>query len=185
MEFKATPLPGLVIVQPKVFRDPRGFFLEVYHEEKFRRAGIDAAFVQDNHSFSVHGVLRGLHGQLRRPQGKLVRAIEGEIYDVAVDLRRRSPTFRRWVGLRLSGETLEQLYIPPGFAHGFCVLSERAQVEYKCTALYDPADEFGIVWNDPELAIDWPLSQPVVSQKDAGFPPLKEVLGKLPDYPYP
>jgi dTDP-4-dehydrorhamnose 3,5-epimerase len=183
MEFARTKLSGMVIIEPAVHRDRRGFFLEVYHAEKFRRAGIDAVFVQDNHSLSLRGTLRGLHGQLRRPQGKLVRVIEGAVWDVAVDLRRGSPTFGEWVGVELSAGNLRQVWVPPGFAHGFCVASERAQVEYKCTDLYRPEDEFGIIWNDPDLAIDWPLADPILSEKDARLPRLAEVVDRLPSPP--
>ncbi len=182
MRFETTRIPGVIVVEPTVHRDRRGFFLEVYHAAKFREGGIPETFVQDNHSKSVGGTLRGLHGQLHHPQGKLVRAIEGSIWDVAVDLRRRSPTFREWIGVELSAENLRQLYIPPGFAHGFCVTSETAQVEYKCTALYDPADEFGVIWNDPDLAIEWPIDEPIISEKDSRFPRLAEVIDGLPDY---
>lgn len=175
MRFLPTELPGVVVVEPAVHRDARGFFLEVYHAEKYRRGGIQAAFVQDNHSRSVRNTLRGLHAQLRRPQGKLVRVIEGEIWDVAVDIRPSSPAFGRWVGVTLSADDLRQLWIPPGFAHGFCVLSASAQVEYKCTELYDREDEIGVVWNDPDLAIGWPISEPLLSPKDAALPRLAEL----------
>lgn len=183
MEFSRTELPGVVVVDPKVWSDQRGFFLEFYHAEKFRRGGIDARFVQDNHSYSVEGTLRGLHGQCRSPQGKFLRVIRGAIYDVAVDLRRSSPTFKRWLGLELSAENRRMVYIPPGLVHGFCVTSDVAEIEYKCTAVYDPEDEFGVVWNDPDLAIDWPTDAPILSEKDASFPRLAEILDTLPEYP--
>ena len=160
-------------------RDARGFFLETYHRDKYAAGGITAAFVQDNHSRSVRGTLRGLHAQLARPQGKLIRVVEGEIHDVALDIRRGSPTFGRTVGVRLSGEDFRQLWIPPGFAHGFCVLSEVAHVEYKCTELYDPADEISILWNDPDLGIDWPIRDPIVSAKDSRAPRLRDVAPRI------
>jgi dTDP-4-dehydrorhamnose 3,5-epimerase len=163
------------VVEPDVHRDARGFFLETYHQQKYAAGGITAAFVQDNHSRSVRGTLRGLHAQLRRPQGKLIRVVEGEIYDVALDIRRRSPTFGRWIGLRLSGDDFRQLWIPPGFAHGFCVLSEVAHVEYKCTEPYDAADEISVLWSDPDLAIAWPIGDPLVSAKDSRAPRLREI----------
>lgn len=182
MRFVATDLPGVVRIEPQVFGDARGFFLEVFHAGKFREAGLDLVFVQDNHSASTHGVLRGLHAQLDHPQGKLVRVIEGEIWDVAVDIRRGSPHFGRWTGATLSAENRHQLYVPEGFAHGFVVTSERAQVEYKCTDLYAPADEITIAWNDPALAIPWPIAQPVLSAKDEKGRPLAE-MERLPRYP--
>jgi dTDP-4-dehydrorhamnose 3,5-epimerase len=177
MRFRPLELPGLIVIEPDVHRDARGFFLESYHAQKYRHGGIPDAFVQDNHSRSVRGTLRGLHAQRRRPQGKLVRAVRGEIYDVVVDLRPGSPTFRQWAGLTLSAENFLQCYVPPGCAHGFCVLSDWAEVEYKCTDFYDPADEFGIVWNDPDLAIAWPVRDPVLSAKDRGLPRLADALG--------
>jgi dTDP-4-dehydrorhamnose 3,5-epimerase len=177
-----TGLEGVVRVEPRVFRDSRGFFLETWHREKFRAGGIDVDFVQDNHSRSVGGTLRGLHAQLANPQGKLVRAVEGAIWDVAVDIRRGSPTFGRWYGAELSAGNFHQVYIPPGYAHGFCVLSDMAQVEYKCTAFYDPASEIAIRWDDPELAIHWPLREPLLSAKDAAAPGLAELMERLPVY---
>jgi len=182
LRFHATDLPGVVRVEPAVHRDHRGFFLETYHRAKYAAGGVDALFVQDNHSRSEHGILRGLHAQGRFPQGKLVRAVEGAIFDVAVDIRRGSPTFGRWVGVELSAEGFEQLYVPPGFAHGFCVLSDGAQVEYKCTEVYRPEDELAIRWDDPEIGIDWPIAHPVVSAKDAAAPRLAEI-ERLPRYP--
>ena len=164
-----------MVVEPVVHRDARGFFLETYHRDKYAEGGITAPFVQDNHSRSVRGTLRGLHAQLSRPQGKLIRVVEGEIHDVALDIRRGSPTFGRSVGVRLAGDDFRQLWIPPGFAHGFCVLSEVAHVEYKCTELYDPSDEISILWNDPDLAIAWPIRDPIVSAKDSRAPRLRDV----------
>lgn len=183
MSFRSTDIPGVLLVEPDVHRDPRGFFLETYHRTKYADGGIDVAFVQDNHSRSTAGTLRGLHAQLTRPQGKLVRAVRGEIFDVAVDIRRASPTFGRWVGERLSAEDFRQLYIPPGFAHGFCVTRGPVQVEYKVTTLYDPGDEIVIAWNDPDLAIDWPIEDPVLSTRDAKAPPITGVLDRLPVFP--
>ena len=168
MEFLPTPLPGCYVIEPRVFADDRGFFLETYHAGKFRNAGIDLPFVQDNHSHSRRNVVRGLHYQVRRPQGKLVRVVQGEIFDVAVDLRSTSPTHGEWFGIRLSAERRNQLYVPPGLAHGFCVLTETADVVYKCTDLYVPEDERTILWNDPDLGILWPLGgPPIVSARDA------------------
>jgi dTDP-4-dehydrorhamnose 3,5-epimerase len=180
MKVLTTELPGVVLIEPTVYRDQRGFFLETYHADKYRAAGVEGIFVQDNHSHSIRGTVRGLHAQCRRPQGKLVRVLRGEIFDVAVDIRPSSPSFRRWVGVRLSAESFRQMYIPPGFAHGFCVLSETADVEYKCTELYDPADEVGILWNDPELGITWPVREPILSQKDRAAPRLAELTDRLP-----
>jgi dTDP-4-dehydrorhamnose 3,5-epimerase len=176
VRFTPLALPEVILVEPDVHRDARGFFVETYHLEKYRAGGIAGPFVQDNHSRSVQGTLRGLHAQRRRPQGKLVRAVDGEMFDVAVDIRRGSPTFGRWVGVRLSGENFRQLYVPPGFAHGFCVLSEVVNVEYKCTDFYDAADEIGLAWNDPDVGIEWPIRDPMVSDKDRHLPVLKNLL---------
>ena len=180
MRFVATDLAGVVIIEPDVHRDGRGYFLETYHADKYRAGGIDGPFVQDNHSRSVEGTLRGLHLQVHRPQGKLVRVIEGEIFDVAVDVRRGSPTFGRWVVVTLSDRNFKQCYVPPLFAHGFCVTSPVAQVEYKCTDLYDPADEVGIAWNDPALAIPWPVAEPVLSDRDRRHRTLADLSDTLP-----
>jgi dTDP-4-dehydrorhamnose 3,5-epimerase len=180
MQFTPTELPDVIVIDPDVHRDSRGFFLETYQAANYQRAGITEAFVQDNHSRSSAGTVRGLHLQLRPPQGKLVRVIAGEIYDVAVDVRRGSPTFGCWVGVTLSAENFKQCYIPPGFAHGFCVTSAVAEVEYKCTALYDRSSEIGIAWNSPELAIPWPVRTPILSDRDARLPPLGETLDLLP-----
>jgi len=172
MQVRATAIPEVVVVEPKVFGDERGFFMESWNAQAFAQAGIDAVFVQDNHSRSRRGVLRGLHYQIREPQGKLVRVAAGEVYDVAVDLRRSSPTFGRAVGERLSAENKRMMWIPPGFAHGFLVLSEVADFLYKATAYYAPEHERAIRWDDPQLAIDWPLTgaAPTVSAKDAAAP---------------
>jgi dTDP-4-dehydrorhamnose 3,5-epimerase len=162
-----TSLPGVVILEPRVFGDERGFFLESYNERAFAELGIKERFVQDNHSSSRRNVLRGLHYQIKQPQGKLVRAVEGEILDVAVDVRRTSPTFGRWEAVRLSGENKRMLWIPAGFAHGFLVISEKAQVLYKATDYYAPEHERTLMWNDPGLKIDWKLEgDPIVSAKD-------------------
>ena len=181
---KLTPkeIPDVVLIEPDVFRDARGFFLETWHQRKYAEGGVSGPFVQDNHSRSGRGTLRGLHAQLHRPQGKLVRAVDGEVFDVAVDIRRGSPTFGKWVGDHLSGENLRQLWIPPGFAHGFCVLSEAVHLEYKCTDFYDVADEIAIAWNDPEIGIEWPLDGPTLSAKDSAAPRLAEILDRLPPW---
>jgi dTDP-4-dehydrorhamnose 3,5-epimerase len=171
--FTSGPLEGLVVVEPRRFRDERGFFMETYHESEFRAAGIGEPFVQDNHSRSSKGVLRGLHFQVgQKAQGKLVRAVAGAIWDVAVDIRPASSTYGSWWGIELSADNALMLYLPPGFAHGFLTLSEEAQVIYKCTAEYDKASEAGIRWDDPDLAIDWPSREVIVSAKDAALPPL-------------
>ncbi len=183
MRVVPTDLPGVVIVEPVVHRDARGFFLETFNAARFASAGLSVTFVQDNHSSSVQGTLRGLHAQRTRPQGKLVRVIEGEIWDVAVDVRPDQPTFGKWTATTLSADNFRQLYIPPGFAHGFCVLSPIAQVEYKCTALYDREDEIGIVYNDPDIGIPWPVAQPILSDRDRSHPRLAEVRTRLmPSY---
>ena len=181
MQVHSTRLDGVLLIQPSVFRDERGFFLESYHAEKFRAGGLDAVFVQDNHSRSRRGTLRGLHAQTRRPQGKLVRCIEGQIFDVAADMRRGSPSFGVWVGEVLSADNFRQLYVPPGFLHGFYVMSEAAQVEYKCTDLYDPGHELSVAWDDPDLGIEWPLDgPPILSAKDAAAPRLRAITDQLP-----
>ncbi|PID44659.1 MAG: dTDP-4-dehydrorhamnose 3,5-epimerase [Proteobacteria bacterium] len=170
MKVLKTKIEGVLVVEPRVFGDERGYFVETWQAKRYRAAGICADFVQDNHSRSAHGVLRGLHFQVSRPQGKLVRVTCGEVYDVALDIRPDSPTFGQWVGVLLSGKNHCQLYVPPGCAHGFCVTSESADFLYKCTDYYDPADEAGIIWNDPELAIEWPIAAPVLSEKDTHWP---------------
>lgn len=180
MRFVPTELPGVLVIEPDVHQDPRGFFVETYHAEKYRAGGIEGPFLQDNHSRSVRGTLRGLHLQVGRPQGKLIRVVDGEIYDVAVDVRRGSPTFGAWVGVTLSAANFKQCYVPPGFAHGFCVVSGDAQVEYKCTDLYDPSTEIGIAWNDPALGIIWPIADPLLSDRDRRHPLLASLLADLP-----
>jgi len=168
-------LPGLRLIQPRAFPDQRGFFTETYHVHKYPEAGVDQPFLQDNFSFSRRHVLRGMHFQSKYPQGKLVFVVQGEIFDVAVDIRRGSPTFGQWESFILSSENHHQLYVPAGFAHGFAVLSDTAAVMYKCTDVYRPDDDCGICWNDPDLGIAWPISTPVLSDKDACLPPLREL----------
>jgi dTDP-4-dehydrorhamnose 3,5-epimerase len=178
-----TALPGVFIIEPQVFADSRGFFLETYHQEKFATLGIRDHFVQDNHSKSVRGTLRGLHYQLRHPQTKLCRVVQGEVFDVAVDVRHGSPTFGRWVAEKLSAENQKQIYIPGGFAHGFVVLSETAEFLYKCSDFYAAEDERGVVWNDPKLKITWNVDSPILSRKDQHLPRLDEIPGnELPQY---
>ena len=167
-----TPLPGVVIVEPRVFDDERGFFMESFNAEDFAEAGLPTRFVQDNHSRSTRGVLRGLHYQYPAWQGKLVRTLVGELFDVAVDIRRGSPHFGEWFGLILSAENRKQLYVPPGFAHGFCVLSDVCEMAYKCTSLYVPDDDACVLWNDPDIGIEWPIENPILSEKDAAAPAL-------------
>jgi dTDP-4-dehydrorhamnose 3,5-epimerase len=177
-----TALPGVRIIEPTVVRDERGLFLETWRADVFAAAGIGDTFVQDNYSRSARGILRGLHWQWRKPQAKLVRVVAGSIFDVVVDVRRGSPTFGQWLGLDLSAETFRQLYIPAGFAHGFCVTSDSADVEYKCTNVYDPGGEAGLIWNDPSLGITWPLSEPILSRKDALHPALDPARTDLPTF---
>ena len=171
-----TALPGVLILEPKVFGDSRGFFYESFNAQDFAKVtDLNVSFVQDNHSRSAHGVLRGLHYQIQQPQGKLVRVTEGEVFDVAVDIRRSSPHFGQWVGVHLSAENNRQLWVPPGFAHGFAVLSSSAEFLYKTTDYYAPAHERCIVWNDPDLAIEWPLQvAPILAVKDAQAPVLAQ-----------
>jgi dTDP-4-dehydrorhamnose 3,5-epimerase len=175
-------LPEVLIVTVDVHHDARGFFFEAYQERKFASLGIAERFVQDNQSRSAKGVLRGLHYQLRNPQGKLVRVVQGEIWDVAVDIRRGSPRFGQWAAVALSEENQRQLYVPPGFAHGFCVLSEIADVIYKCTDFYVPGDEYGVRWDDPTIGIDWPKMEYLLSEKDRDYPWLRDMEGVLPVY---
>lgn len=182
MRFTETELKGVILIDLDVHKDPRGFFLEICHAEKYREAGIHGPFVQDNFSKSIRGTLRGLHYQLKRAQGKLVTVVEGRVFDVAVDIRTGSPTFGKWVGFELSAENGRQLYVPPGFAHGFCVLSDTAGVIYNCTDFYSPQNERGIIWNDPALGISWPVPQPLLSAKDQSYKTLAEMAGELPTY---
>lgn len=168
MHFEPTAIPDVVLIQLRVFEDARGAFMETHHQRKFADAGIDVQFLQDNFSHSKQGTLRGLHYQIQQPQGKLVCAVSGSVFDVAVDLRRSSPTFGRWVGMTLNAEEHQMIYIPPGFAHGFYVLSETADVFYKCTDFYAPEHERTLLWNDPDVGIEWPLNgRPQLSEKDA------------------
>jgi dTDP-4-dehydrorhamnose 3,5-epimerase len=176
-KFTGTSIAGVYIIEPTVFGDERGYFMETYHAQEFKKAGLDFNFVQDNQSKSRKGVLRGLHFQLSQPQGKLVRVIKGEVFDVAVDLRKDSPTYSEWEGVVLSEENKKQFYVPEGFAHGFLVLSEEAEFTYKCTNFYDADDEGGLMWNDPDIAIDWPLDrvdEVLLSDKDQGWKTLRE-----------
>jgi len=179
----ATSLPEVWELQPKVFRDARGFFLETYNWNRFAELGIHETFVQDNHSRSTRGTLRGLHYQLRHSQAKLCRVIEGEVLDVAVDIRLGSPTFGKWTSVLLSAEKQNQIFIPAGFAHGFAALTDSVQFLYKCSDFYSPGDERGIIWNDPALAIPWPISDPLISEKDAKYRSLAEMPQEfLPHY---
>lgn len=175
IETLAGKLPGVILFKPREFPDKRGFFTESYHATKYAGAGLTKPFVQDNYSFSHRHVLRGLHSQVKQPQGKLVYVVQGEVFDVAVDIRRGSPTFGQWEGHYLSAQNHHQLFVPEGFAHGFLVVSESALVLYKCTALYAPGDEQGIAWNDPDIGIAWPVNQPVLGDKDVALPRLHEL----------
>ena len=176
MKVVQTKLKDCVVIEPKIFGDERGFFLETFQLSRYaEEAGITLPFVQDNHSRSSKGVLRGLHFQIKKPQGKLVRVVKGEVYDIAVDIRPDSNTFGKWEGVILSEENKKQLWVPPGFAHGFVVLSDVADFEYKCTDYYDPSDEGSILWNDPDLNIDWPIPDPILSEKDRLAPCLKDI----------
>ena len=172
MKVLTCPIPGLLIIEPRVFGDARGFFVETWNRRRYGEAGLDADFVQDNVSFSCRGTLRGLHFQNPNPQGKLLQVLAGEVFDVAVDIRRGSATFGKWHGLVLSGENKRQFYVPPGFAHGFVVLSETALFQYKCTEFYSPKDEMAIRWDDPDIGIEWPVQQPLLSERDAKALPL-------------
>jgi dTDP-4-dehydrorhamnose 3,5-epimerase len=175
MHVEATDLPGVLLIEPKAFGDARGFFLETWNARRYVEAGLPGTFVQDNVSFSQRGVLRGLHFQNPHAQGKLVYVLQGEVFDVAVDVRPDSPTFGRWVGVTLSGQDHRQIWIPPGFAHGFCVTSETALFAYKCTDYYCPECEGAILWNDPDIGIAWPIETPSLSAKDAAAPRLRDV----------
>src|SRR5689334_3882431 len=175
MDVMQTELPGLLLIEPRTFRDDRGFFLESFQAERYRDHGIADVFVQDNHSRSRQGVLRGLHFQVKRPQAQIVTVIRGRIFDAAVDLRLGSATFGLWYGVELSDEGPRQLYMAPGFAHGFCVLSEFADLHYKVSQLYDAGDEGGLVWNDPDVGIAWPVANPKVAARDAAYPRLKDL----------
>ena len=170
MNIIKTKLSDCIIIEPKVYGDDRGFFLETFQAERYATVGITLPFVQDNHSRSSKGVLRGLHFQKTKPQGKLVRVVRGEVYDVAVDIRLGSPTYGRWEAVVLSEDNKKQFWVPPGFAHGFMVISDFADFEYKCTDYYDPTDEGSLLWNDPDLNIPWPIKSPLLSEKDALAP---------------
>jgi dTDP-4-dehydrorhamnose 3,5-epimerase len=174
MKIESTPLPGVLLIKPDVFGDARGFFLETWNQQRYREAGLDREFVQDNVSLSRKGILRGLHFQNPCPQGKLVQSLQGEVFDVAVDIRVGSPTFGQWFGALLSGENHHQLFVPEGFAHGFCVLSETALFSYKCTDFYNPGTEYSLLWDDPDLGINWPIENPVLSAKDQSGRYLKD-----------
>lgn len=184
MEVELTSLPDVLLIKPKVFGDSRGFFLETFSAQRYREAGIESTFVQDNHSRSSKGVLRGLHYQLQHPQGKLVSVSRGEVFDVAVDIRMGSPSYGQWYGVVLNDINHYQLYVPPGFAHGFVVLSDIVDFNYKCTDYYHPEDEKGICWNDPDINIQWPENNPLLSVKDRGNPLLDaQLTGQcLPEY---
>lgn len=175
MKTAATKLPGVLIIEPAVHGDARGFFMETYQQQRYAEAGLPDRFVQDNLSRSRRGVLRGLHFQIPNPQGKLVSVLEGEVYDVALDIRRGSPTFGQWVGVVLSGDNKRQIYVPPGLAHGFVVTSETAVFAYKCTDYYNPKSEGTVLWNDPDLGIDWPIVEPTLAAKDLAGVRLKDL----------
>ena len=178
-----TSLPGVLIIEPSVFEDSRGFFMETYHQKRYGQIGLDCMFVQDNLSHSILGILRGLHYQLKHPQSKLVQVIKGAIFDVAVDIRQGSPSLGQWTGVHISDENRRQIFVPKGFAHGFCILSETADVIYKCTDFYAPDDERGILWSDPDIGIEWPISDPLLSEKDSHYPCLSDVPpDRLPVY---
>lgn len=183
MKLLETTIPDILLIETDVYRDGRGFFQETYHVQKYEALGISGRFVQDNHSKSVAGTLRGLHFQHPHGQGKLVRVTQGEVYDVAVDIRVGSPTFGKWFGTILSAENMRQIFIPAGFAHGYCVLRETAEFQYKCTDFYAPDCEQGILWNDPQLSIEWPITKPLLSAKDSAYPRLTQISAeKLPKY---
>lgn len=180
MEARETGLPGVTLLVLDAFPDERGYFLETYRQDRYRLAGITDDFVQDNHSFSTRGVLRGLHAQLDPAQAKLVRCVVGAVFDVAVDIRRGSPTYGRWFGAELTEDNRHQLFLPAGFAHGFQVVSDEAHVQYKCSAVYARDGEVGIAWNDPDIGIEWPDPQPILSEKDAAAPRLAALADRLP-----
>lgn len=179
MRVVKTALEGVLIIEPQIFEDPRGFFLETYHQSRYQASVCDLLFVQDNLSFSVKNTLRGLHFQRRHPQAKLVQALTGEIFDVTVDIRPDSATFGRWLGVQLSERNKRQLFVPEGFAHGFCVLSPTAHVAYKCSDYYRPDDEGGILWSDPAISIDWPVKTPLISEKDGRLPLLANLRAEM------
>jgi dTDP-4-dehydrorhamnose 3,5-epimerase len=183
MNIKEVKIQGILIIEPDVFKDERGFFLETWNKERYEKIGIQYSFVQDNISFSKKGILRGLHFQYPQPQGKLIQVLSGQVIDIAVDIRIGSPTYGQWHSEILSNVNLRQMYAPPGFAHGYCVMSESAIFSYKCTDFYNPNTERGIIWNDPDLNINWPIEEPVLSPKDAKYPMLKDLPpDKLPRF---
>ena len=182
MKTSSTQLPGVILLEPRVFADERGFLFESYNADRYARAGIPPVFVQDNHSCSLRNTIRGLHYQLRRPQAKLLRVISGSVLDVAVDIRRGSPTFGHWLGVELSAENKRQLFVPAGFAHGFCATSDVAEVEYKCTDYYVADDQRGVLWNDPRIGVAWPVREPILSDKDRAYLPLTLDRDDLPAY---
>ncbi len=178
MKFTETKLADVIIIEPKVFVDSRGFFKETFQVERYQEIGINQEFVQDNYSRSEKGVLRGLHFQINKPQGKLVSCLKGAVFDVVVDINPTSTTYANYIGVELTEDNHKQVWVPPGYAHGFCVLTETADFHYKCTANYDPKDEAGIIWNDPDVAIDWPISDPILSYKDNFFSTLAKLNAK-------
>jgi dTDP-4-dehydrorhamnose 3,5-epimerase len=182
MKFISTDLANVIVIEPDLFRDERGFFLETFRADKYARGGIDVEFRQDNQSRSTLDTIRGLHAQRLHPQGKLVRVLTGSILDVVVDIRRGSPSYLRWIAVELSADNFRQIYVPPGYAHGICITSDFADVEYKCTDYYNPADEIRIAWSDPSIGIDWPVVNPILSDKDRAAPTLTEQESLLPFY---
>jgi dTDP-4-dehydrorhamnose 3,5-epimerase len=179
VQFTKTALPDVFLIEPDVFKDDRGFFMETYHQRKYAEGGIGQVFIQDNYSHSRYGILRGLHYQLKNAQGKLILVITGEIFDIVVDIRLGSPKFGQWLGTHLSAENRRQIFVPEGFAHGFIVLSDSVDVIYKCTDFYNPGDEYGIFWADPTIGIDWPIRNPILSDKDSKNPKLSEIPEEL------
>jgi len=182
MNFVPTDLTNVIVVEPDLYRDERGFFLETFRRDKYARGGIDGEFRQDNQSRSACNTIRGLHAQRQHPQGKLVRVLTGSIFDVVVDIRRGSPDYLKWIGVELSADNFRQIYIPPGFAHGICITSDFADIEYKCTDYYDPTDELRIAWNDPSIGIRWPVENPILSEKDRGAGTIADQIALLPRY---
>jgi dTDP-4-dehydrorhamnose 3,5-epimerase len=185
VKFHPTRFDGVLLIEPDVFADDRGFFLETFHADKYAAAGLDVRFVQDNHSRSGRGTIRGLHAQNPHAQGKLVRCVAGAIFDVVVEIRLGSPNYLQWLSFELSAENFRELYLPPGYAHGICVVSEAAEIEYKCTECYHPEDELRIAWNDPAIGIRWPVGKPTLSGADAGARPVAEQIERLPRWMAP
>ena len=177
-----TELAGVLVIEPQVFADARGFFFESYNAQRYAKAGIACGFVQDNHSRSTRNTIRGLHYQFRRPQAKLLRVVRGSVFDVVADIRRGSPTFGRWVGVELSAENKRQIFVPAGLAHGFCVTSDDAEVEYKCSDFYVPDDQHGVLWSDRTIGIAWPVREPILSDRDRAYLPLTVDRDDLPTY---